>query len=71
MEILDVASTNPVTFPSDGDLLIEDTDVLDDEYDSTGLIALLSGDVGDSDDRRANVQNLVDIIARNSVFHTP
>ena len=61
-------NTKPHAMPLATDLLIDDTDALDDEYDTTGLISQLSEDIEDSEELRANLQNLVDRKVRNSIL---
>ena len=61
--------TKPPALPLGTDLSIGDTDAIDDEYDTTGLISQLSGDIDDSEELRASAQNLIDRKVRNSA-HT-
>ena len=56
--------TKPPVLPLAPDLLMEDTEGNSDEFGTEELISQLSGDVDDSEELRANVQNLIDAILR-------
>ena len=60
--------TTPAISSVEADILIDATDAVGDAYDTKGLIAQLSGDTDDSEELRANVQNLIDRNVRNFVF---
>ena len=68
VESLEGEYTKPPALPLATDLLMEDTEDKSDEHDTNELIAQLSGDVDDSEELRANAQNLIDDKVRNSVL---
>ena len=68
VESLDDEYAKPPALPLATDLLIDDTEAIDDEYDTNELISQLSGDIDDSEELRANLQNLIDRKVRNSVL---
>ena len=68
VESLGSEYANPAISSADADILADDTDAVADAYDTKGLISQLSGDIDDSKELRANVQNLIDRNVRNFVL---
>ena len=68
VESLEDEYTKPPGLPLATDLLMGDTEDKSDEYDTNEIISQLSGDVDDSEELRANVQNLIGDKVRNSVL---
>ena len=66
MDSLDDEYTKPPVLPLVPDLLMGDTEGNSDEFGTKELIRQLSEDVDDSEELRANVQNLIDTIFRKS-----
>ena len=66
MESLEGEYTKPPVLPLVPDLLMGDTEDKIDEFATKELIGQLSDDVEDSEELRANVQNLIDANLRNS-----
>lgn len=68
MESLGDEYTKPAEVPIESELLVDDTDAIDVEYYTMGLISQIYEDLDDSEELRADVQNLLGRKIRNSVL---
>ena len=61
------AYASPFIASVDADIAIDDTDAVQEAYDTKGLLSQLYEDTEDSEELMANIQNLIDRNVRNFV----